>query len=355
MSADTTFASLGVPAALTTVLAANGITTPFPIQAATLPDSLAGRDVLGRGRTGSGKTYAFVLPAGGPPRRQRRRAPRPRPAAGADPRPDPRAGRPRSTRRIAPLASGRRPAAPCTVFGGVGQDPQVRGLRARRRHRRRLPGPARGPHRARATRSLDAVEITVLDEADHMADLGFLPGRPAAARRRPRSDGQRLLFSATLDAGVDVLVKRFLHQPGHPQVDSAQSPVVDDDPPRAARAAPTTGCRCWSTSPPRPAARVVFTRTKHGAKKLARQLNAAGRAGRRAARQPLPERPHPQPGRLLRRRGAARWSPPTSPPAASTSTTSRWSSTPTRRSSTRPTCTAPAAPPAPAPRAPSSR
>ena len=62
MSADTTFASLGVPTALTTVLDANGITTPFPIQAATLPDSLAGRDVLGRGRTGSGKTYAFLLP-----------------------------------------------------------------------------------------------------------------------------------------------------------------------------------------------------------------------------------------------------------------------------------------------------
>ena len=62
MSADTTFADLGVPAALTAVLDANGITTPFPIQAATLPDSLAGRDVLGRGRTGSGKTYAFVLP-----------------------------------------------------------------------------------------------------------------------------------------------------------------------------------------------------------------------------------------------------------------------------------------------------
>ena len=62
MSSDTPFASLGVPASLTTVLAASGITTPTPIQAATLPDSLAGRDVLGRGRTGSGKTYAFVLP-----------------------------------------------------------------------------------------------------------------------------------------------------------------------------------------------------------------------------------------------------------------------------------------------------
>ena len=86
----------------------------------------------------------------------------------------------------------------------------------------------------------------MLDEADHMADLGFLPGVKRLLDTTPRRS-QRMLFSATLDRGVDVLVKRYLTDPVTHSVDSAQSPVGDDDPPRAARRQATPGSRCWST------------------------------------------------------------------------------------------------------------
>ena len=121
---------------------------------------------------------------------------------------------------------------------------------------------------------LSAVEITVLDEADHMADLGFLPGVKRLLDRTPRRS-QRLLFSATLDAGVDVLVKRYLHDPVVHSVDSAQSPVsamvhhvlhVDS-------AARINVVADLAASPGR---KIVFARTKHGAKNLARQLNSRG-------------------------------------------------------------------------------
>ncbi|HEY7718326.1 MAG TPA: DEAD/DEAH box helicase [Pedococcus sp.] len=270
MSADTTFTTLGVPAALADVLAADGITTPTPIQAATLPDSLAGRDVLGRGRTGSGKTYAFVLPlltrlAAQPARRQ--------------------PGRPRAlvlapTRELATqIDTALRPLArplgltSLTVFGGVGQGPQVTALR------RGVDIVVACPGRledllGQGHVSLDGVEVTVLDEADHMADLGFLPGVRRIMDRTPRT-GQRLLFSATLDAGVDVLVKRFLVSPVTHEADSAQSPVStmahhvfhvhkDHRLPVLVDLAAAPGRT------------VVFTRTKHGAKKLAKQLNASG-------------------------------------------------------------------------------
>jgi superfamily II DNA/RNA helicase len=270
VSVDTTFARLGVPTALTDVLAASGITVPTPIQAATLPDSLTGRDVLGRGRTGSGKTYAFLLPllarlsASGTPRRSQR----------------PRALVLAPTRELAlqidaALAPLARPLGLTsqTVFGGVGQNPQVTALR------RGVDVVVACPGRledlmGQGHVNLDAVEITVLDEADHMADLGFLPGVRRILEKTPRS-GQRLLFSATLDAGVDVLVKRFLANPVTHEADSAQSPVAtmahhvfhvhkDDRLPVLLDLAAAPGRT------------VVFTRTKHGAKKLAKQLNASG-------------------------------------------------------------------------------
>jgi superfamily II DNA/RNA helicase len=165
------FLDLGVPTKLVTVLADLGITAPFPIQTATLPDSLAGRDVLGRGRTGSGKTYAFALPVIS------------RLAGSGTPR---RPGRPRAlilapTRELAtqidatlaPLARalGLRTL---TVFGGVGANPQINGLRAGVDVLVACPGRLLD-HLQNGHVNLDAVEITVLDEADHMADLGFLP------------------------------------------------------------------------------------------------------------------------------------------------------------------------------------
>ncbi|NJC73199.1 DEAD/DEAH box helicase [Planosporangium thailandense] len=266
----TTFADLGVPSAITEVLAADGITTPFPIQAATLPDALAGRDVLGRGRTGSGKTYAFALPV------------LTRLAASGSPR---RPGRPRAlilapTRElatqiqasIAPLAEALS-LRTLTIFGGVGPNPQIAGLRAGVDILVACPGRL-ADHVKSGHARLDAVEITVLDEADHMADLGFLPGVRRLLDQTPKS-GQRLLFSATLDAGVDVLVRRFLTNPVTHNVDSAQSPVAamshhvlhvhDDD-----------RFEILLDLAAAPGRTVVFTRTKHRAKTLTRRLVAAG-------------------------------------------------------------------------------
>ena len=200
-----TFADLTVPATLLTVLAAQGIVEPFPIQVATLPDSLAGRDVLGQGQTGSGKTLAFALPI------VTRLV-----ASGNKTRPT----RPRGlvlvpTRElasqvcavIAPLADafGLRVA---TVFGGVSAAPQFKAgvdiVVA-------CPGRLLD-HMGTGAVHLDEVEVCVLDEADHMADQGFLPMVKRILDATPR-EGQRLLFSATLAGGVDVIVKRYLSSP----------------------------------------------------------------------------------------------------------------------------------------------
>ena len=176
-----------MPAKLAAVLAHRDITVPTPIQAATLPDSMAGRDVLGRGRTGSGKTYAFLLPLVARLESNRRRT---KPGA-------PRALILAPTRELvgqidaalAPLAeaAGLRTQ---TVFGGVGQNPQVRGLRAGADVVIACPGRLEDLI-GQGHCSLGDVEITVLDEADHMADLGFLPVRtpPAGTRPRPPASG----------------------------------------------------------------------------------------------------------------------------------------------------------------------
>ncbi|MDQ3615076.1 MAG: DEAD/DEAH box helicase [Actinomycetota bacterium] len=269
-SADTTFADLGVPTTLVDTLAAAGINKPFPIQSATLPDSLAGRDVLGRGRTGSGKTYAFLLPmlarlATSP---SKRRPNRPRALILAP-------TRELATQieaSLAPLARAMSMRT-LTVFGGVRPNPQIQGLRNGVDIVIACPGRL-ADHVQSGHASLDAVEITVLDEADHMADLGFLPVVRRLLDKTPR-DGQRLLFSATLDAGVDVLVKRFLHNPVTRSVDPAQSPI-------ATMTHHVLHLQKESRLPvlvdltAAPGRTLVFTRTKHGAKALTRQLNAKG-------------------------------------------------------------------------------
>ena len=230
MSTDTSFAALGVPTPLVTVLDGLGITTPTPIQAATLPDSLAGRDVLGRGRTGSGKTYAFLLPLltqlsqSGRSRQARR----------------PRALILAPTRELvtqidtamAPLAKALGLNS-LTIFGGVGQNPQVNGLRAGVDVIVACPGRLEDLTQQGHV-MLDAIEVTILDEADHMADLGFLPGVKRIMDKTPR-DGQRMLFSATLDGAINVLVKRYLTNPMTHEADSAPVAHLDDEPPRAAR------------------------------------------------------------------------------------------------------------------------
>ena len=270
MSTDTTFGTLGVPAKLTAALAQRGITTPTPIQAATLPDSLAGRDVLGRGRTGSGKTYAFLLPlvarlASAPSRRMPKR---------------PRALILAPTRElVAQIEESLAPLAAATglnsrtVFGGVGQNPQVAALRKGVDIVIACPGRLEDLL-GQGHLSLDAVEITVLDEADHMADLGFLPVVRRLLDRTPR-EGQRMLFSATLDAGVDVLAKRYLSRPVTHEADSAQSPVAEMDH-HVLHVGPDHHLPVLLDLTAAPGRTIVFTRTKHRAKKLARQLNAAG-------------------------------------------------------------------------------
>ena len=269
-SPTATFAELGVPRELTDLLAADGITAPFPIQAATLPDSLAGRDVLGRGRTGSGKTLGFLLPVltrlAADPRKRRPNHPRALILA--------------PTRELAtqihtaaePLAKalGLRTTA---IFGGVGARPQISALRSGIDLVVACPGRLLD-HIEGGHANLDAIEITVLDEADHMADLGFLPMVKRILDGTPAS-GQRLLFSATLDNGIDHLVRRYLNQPVTHSVDSAHSEI-----PTMAHhvlhveAADRLPILVELTSAP--GRTIVFTRTKHGARKLARQLLAAG-------------------------------------------------------------------------------
>lgn len=264
------FDDLRLPPDLVSVLKAQGITVPTPIQAATLPDSLAGRDVLGRGRTGSGKTYAFLLPLV---------ARLTQSAMPAMP------GRPRAlilapTRELVgqihealkPLAKTAN-LSTMTVFGGVGQNPQVQNLRRGADIVLACPGRLEDLIQ-QGHCNLGAIEITILDEADHMADLGFLPAVRRLLTATP-STGQRLLFSATLDNAIDVLVKKFLHSPVVHEADSAQSPVstMDHHVLHVARDQRVAVLVDLTSAPGRT---VVFTRTKHGAKALARQLNKSG-------------------------------------------------------------------------------
>ena len=264
------FSELGVPAKLVTALNERGITTAFPIQAATLPDSLAGRDVLGRGRTGSGKTVAFSLPTLATLAKSgRRRNP----------------GAPRAlvlvpTRELATqVAETMTPLATAlelrtmVIFGGVGQGPQVNTLRRGVDVVIATPGRLEDLIGQRHVR-LDEVEVTVLDEADHMADLGFLPAVKRLLDATPKN-AQRLLFSATLDNAIDQLVRRYLHSPVTHSVDSAASPVPAmthhvfhvsrDNKPAVVRELVAGQGRT-----------LAFTRTKHAAKKLAKQLTASG-------------------------------------------------------------------------------
>jgi superfamily II DNA/RNA helicase len=266
----TDFAVLGVPAAMIAVLARTGVITPFPIQSATLPDSMAGRDLLGRGKTGSGKTIAFAIPTvTALVKSAKRRQP----------------SRPRAlilvpTRELAnQVAETITPLAVAmglkvtTVFGGVGQNPQVNALKAGIDILVACPGRLEDLIQQRHCK-LDMVEVTVLDEADHMADLGFLPGVKRLLDQTPAGT-QRLLFSATLDNGIDILVRRYLSNPSVHSVDPEVSPIS------------TMTHHIVSVSAADKLAVVtklasgldrslLFMRTKHGAKKLAKQLIASG-------------------------------------------------------------------------------
>ncbi|HYK30133.1 MAG TPA: DEAD/DEAH box helicase [Streptosporangiaceae bacterium] len=268
-----TFGELGLDDRIVRALAARDITVPFAIQARALPDAIAGRDVLGRAETGSGKTLAFGLPMLS------------RMAALAAIAGRPRAKAPRGlvlvpTRELAEqLAGVLRPLGRCvgllitTVYGGVPIGRQVDRLS------RGVDIVVATPGRLidlldRGACTLSDVDVTVLDEADHMADLGFLPSVTQIMDQTP-AGGQRLLFSATLDRGVDKLVRAYLSDPAlhaiQPQVVSGgaaqHSMLVLDPADKVAVAAEMAG---------RPARTLFFVRTKQGADRLARQLDRAG-------------------------------------------------------------------------------
>ncbi len=262
------FAELGVHPRVVTALAAQGILEPFAIQTGAIPDALTGRDILGRAQTGSGKTLAFGLPlltrlaASAPPRQQKA----------------PRALVLVPTRELAqqvadvltPLGQAVGVSV-ATVYGGVAIGRQIDQVR-------RADVVVATPGRLtdlieRHACTLARVEITVLDEADHMADLGFLPAVTRLLDQTP-ADGQRMFFSATLDRGVGRLVTKYVTSPAlHALPEAAESTPAEhsilvlrseDKVPVATEIAS------------RPGRTLFFVRTKHGADRLAKQLSRAG-------------------------------------------------------------------------------
>jgi superfamily II DNA/RNA helicase len=262
------FADLDLPPRLLAALGAEGLTEPFPIQAATLPNSLAGRDVLGRGRTGSGKTLAFGLALLARVDGQRAEARQPLALVLVPTRELAQ----QVTDALTPFAKALRLRL-ATVVGGLPIGRQANALRAGAEVVVATPGRLKDLL-DRGDCRLDQVGVTVLDEADQMTDMGFMP-QVTALLDQVRPGGQRMLFSATLDRNVDRLVRAYLHDPVVHSVDPSAGAVTtmehhllhveDDD-----KHATTT----------RIAARdgrvIMFLDTKHAADRLAKKLLAVG-------------------------------------------------------------------------------
>ena len=291
-----TFGELGVPGPLVRVLAADDKKTAFPIQADTLPDSLAGRDILGRGRTGSGKTLAFSIPLvtrlgsydsfGEIAMEEFRKEIKRRKKASLEERraddflPHPRGLVLAPTRELAnqindvlmPLAHtfGMNTT---TVYGGVKYIHQIRDLKAGADIVVACPGRLEDLLRQQAL-TLSSVEVVVIDEADEMADMGFLP--PVKRLLEQISpDAQHMLFSATLDHGVDEVVNTFLHDPKVHEVDSAtaEPDLMTHHVFETTRGDKHELVRMLASGEGR---RILFTRTKFQAKKLAKNLTQNG-------------------------------------------------------------------------------
>lgn len=262
------FPALGLPVGLVAALAKAGIAEPFPIQAATIPDVLAGRDLLGRASTGSGKTLAFGLPL----------IARLEGSASAPHRPrglvlvPTRELAMQVTDAIAPLAHARGLSVRL-VAGGLPINKQINSLE------RGVDVLVATPGRLvdlieRRSCSLGDVEITVLDEADHMADLGFLPVVRRLLDMTP-TGGQRLLFSATLDGDVATLVEKYLVDPAAHALNSA-SASVDTMSHHVFRVGHETKFDVLAEIAARPGRTLLFVRTKYGAERLAKQLGRVG-------------------------------------------------------------------------------
>ncbi|MFJ7773493.1 DEAD/DEAH box helicase [Streptomyces sp. NPDC097107] len=213
------FADLDMPRELLTALGSAGVTAPFPIQAATLPNSLAGRDVLGRGRTGSGKTLAFGLALLARTAGQRAE---PRQPLGLILVPTRELAQ-QVTDALAPYARSVKLRL-ATVVGGMSIGRQTSALRGGAEVVVATPGRLKDLI-DRGDCRLNQVSITVLDEADQMADMGFMP-QVTALLDQVRPEGQRMLFSATLDRNVDLLVRRYLTDPVVHSVDPSAGAVT---------------------------------------------------------------------------------------------------------------------------------
>ncbi|MFD7930381.1 DEAD/DEAH box helicase, partial [Streptomyces sp. NPDC059742] len=263
-----TFGDLGLPEGVVRKLAQNGVTSPFPIQAATIPDALAGKDILGRGRTGSGKTLSFGLPTLA------------QLAGGFTEKKKPRAIILTPTRELAmQVADALQPYGDVlglkmkVVCGGTSMSNQIYALERGVDVLVATPGRLRDIIN-RGACSLENVQVAVLDEADQMADLGFLPEVTELLDQIP-GGGQRMLFSATMENEIGTLVKRYLSNPVTHEVDSAQGNVTtmthhvlvvkpkDKAPVTAAIAA-------------RKGRTIIFVRTQLGADRIAEQLVEAG-------------------------------------------------------------------------------
>jgi superfamily II DNA/RNA helicase len=268
------FSDLGVPDAVAARLAARGLTEAFPIQAATLPDALAGRDVCGRAPTGSGKTIAFGIPLVTRVGRAKPRRPRGLVLVPTRELANQVCDELAQLAGRAPERRGADRSAPsvATFFGGVGFGAQLKALS------RGVDIAVACPGRLadlvnRGDIHLDDVELVVIDEADRMADMGFLP----EVRRlldRVRPDRQTLLFSATLDGDVDVLVKRYQRRPVRHEL------AVDEDEPTNEhvfwRASRETRLELTARVVRRQWPAIVFCRTKRGADRFARRLSVLG-------------------------------------------------------------------------------
>ncbi len=265
---EITFGDLGLPEGVVRKLAQNGVTTPFPIQAATIPDALAGKDILGRGRTGSGKTLSFGLPLLATL------------ADGQTEKKKPRGVILTPTRELAmQVADALQPYGDVlglrmkVVCGGTSMGNQIYALERGVDILVATPGRLRDIIN-RGACSLEQVQVAVLDEADQMADLGFLPEVTELLDQVP-TGGQRLLFSATLENEIDSLVKRYLVNPVTHEVDPSAGAVTtmthhvlvvkpkDKAPVTAAIAA-------------RKGRTIIFVRTQLGADRVAEQLRESG-------------------------------------------------------------------------------
>ncbi|WP_042175284.1 DEAD/DEAH box helicase, partial [Streptomyces sp. NBRC 110035] len=265
---ELTFAALGLPEGVVRKLAQNGVTSPFPIQAATIPDALEGKDILGRGRTGSGKTLSFGLPtlatlAGGRTEKHK-----------------PRAVIMTPTRELAmQVADALQPYGDVlglkmkVVCGGTSMGNQIYALERGVDVLVATPGRLRDIIN-RGACSLENVQIAVLDEADQMSDLGFLPEVTELLDQIP-AGGQRMLFSATMENEIKTLVDRYLKDPVHHEVDAAQGAVTTMSH-HILVVKPKDKAPVTAAIASRKGRTIIFVRTQLGADRVAEQLRDAG-------------------------------------------------------------------------------